>query len=39
MLGRVHVAYACDLLRLSRISGRNSFSGGENVRAEKIPIF
>ena len=39
MHGRVHVAYACVLVRLSRISGRNSFEGEENVRPEKIPIY
>ena len=34
MHGVVHVAYACGLL--SRISGRNSFLGGKNVRPEKF---
>ena len=36
MHGIMHIAYACGLLRLSRISGRNSFLGGENVRPEKF---
>ena len=36
MHGRVLVAYACEKLCLFRISGRNSFYGGENVRPEKF---
>ena len=36
MHGIVHVAYACALLRLSIISGRKSFLGGENVRPDKF---